>query len=120
MSHVQSAVSIGEMALLGILRVFRVPYRENTGLANATPRPRCKRVSELQMYFTRHLVFSESPRSIPTPQTCLDFSKGLSAKSTLSVSIRDPTNSSHPALKNPYSPGKYVVGLRRSQDGDFE
>ena len=38
-SHVWFVVLVGEYELLRIRRVPRVPYREESRLANATPRP---------------------------------------------------------------------------------
>ena len=87
---------------------------------NATPRPIYKRLSQLQRYNTGLLVFTKSPRSIHTPQTCLKFSKGSSGESTLSASIRELTKPSHLASRKPYWPAKYVAGLHRLFIGNIE
>ena len=106
--------------LLGIRRVLRVPDKEVSRSANATLRPIYKRLSQLQRYNTQLLVFSESPRSIHTHRTCLNFSKGSSEESTLSASIRELMKPSHLALKKPYWPAKYVAGLHRLPNGGIE
>ena len=106
--------------LLGTGRVPRVPCREESQLANVTPRPISKRLSQLQRYNTRLLVSSELPRSIRTPQPCLKLLKGLSEESTLSASIRELTKPSHLALRKPYWPAKYVASLHRLLIDDIE
>ena len=120
-THVWSAVSVGEKESLRRRRLLHVPCKEASRLANSTPRPNYKCLSQLQRYNTRLSVFSESPRSIRTPQTCLKFSKGLSEESTLSASIRELTKLSHLALRKPYWPAtaKYVAGLHRLLIGDI-
>ena len=107
--------------MLGIRRVPRFWFREESRLANATPRRIYKRHSQLQRYNTQLLVFSESPRSIRKPQTCLKFSKGLSEESTLTVGIRELTKPSRlSALTKPYWPEKNVAGLHRLLISDIK